>query len=105
MSQTDGKRVKSVKTKAVNALAPYKNYAHTITNGKEFALHKKIAEKLNCKVYFAHPYASRERGLNEYTNKLIRQYLPKSMELDRVDKSQIYQVATKINNRPGKKSG
>ena len=109
MSKTDGKKAKSVKTKTINALAAYKDIVHTITNdnGKEFALHEKVASKLDCQVYFssnsAHPYASWERGINEYTNKLIRQYLPKSKELNQVKTKEIYQIATKINNRPRKK--
>jgi len=107
MSKTDGKRAESVKNKIVNALAPYKDIVHTITNdnGKEFALHEKVAKKLNCDVYFAHPYASWERGLNEYTNKLIRQYLPKSIELDKVDPREITQIANTLNTRPRKKLG
>ena len=74
-------------TKAIhNALIPYKQWVKTITsdNGKEFALHQKIAKKLEIDYYFAHPYASWERGLNEYTNKLIRQYFPKKMELNNI---------------------
>jgi IS30 family transposase len=107
MSKTDGKKAQSVKVKTVNALAPYKDIVHTITNdnGKEFALHQKVASKLDCDVYFAHPYASWERGLNEYTNKLIRQYLSKSMELDKVDARRINQIANRINARPRKKLG
>ena len=52
---------------------------HTITldNGKEFSCHEKISKYTGCKVYFAHPYSSYERGLNENTNGLIRQYFPK----------------------------
>jgi len=52
---------------------------HTITcdNGKEFAAHEEISEALEAETYFAHPYASWERGTNENTNGLIRQYFPK----------------------------
>ena len=53
----------------------------TSGNGKEFADHKRIADKLNANFYFAHPYASWERGLNENTNGLIRQYFPKKQRL------------------------
>ena len=51
-----------------------KKWEQTITsdNGKEVALHEQIAAKLELSYYFAHPYSSWERGLNEYTNKLIR---------------------------------
>jgi IS30 family transposase len=92
-------------TKAIyNALIPYKNWAKTITsdNGKEFALHEQIAEKLQLSYYFAHPYSSWERGLNEYTNKLIRQYFPKKMELDKVSVKDTLMVMSKLNSRPRK---
>ncbi|MEO8418530.1 MAG: IS30 family transposase [Methylophilaceae bacterium] len=53
---------------------------HTITsdNGREFARHEEIAKQLQADFYFAHPYASWERSTNENTNRLIRQYFPKS---------------------------
>ncbi|QTE22488.1 IS30 family transposase [Polaribacter cellanae] len=74
-------------------------------NGKEFARHKRIAEKLNCDVYFAHSYNSWERGLNEYTNKLIRQYFPKNKHLDNVKQNDISETIKKLNNRPRTKLG
>jgi IS30 family transposase len=59
---------------------------HTITsdNGKEFAQFQRIGEALKAVVYFAHPYASWERGTNENTNGLIRQYFPKGTNLSKV---------------------
>jgi IS30 family transposase len=54
----------------------------TLDNGKEFAAHKALSDAIACPVYFAHPYHSWERGLNEHTNGLIRQYLPKGMSFD-----------------------
>ena len=53
----------------------------TFDNGKEFAYHEDISKKLKSEIYFAHPYTSYERGLNEYTNRLLRQYFPKGMDL------------------------
>ena len=49
----------------------------TVDNGREFAGHKETSSRLNVDVYFAHPYHSWERGLNENTNGLLRQYFPK----------------------------
>jgi len=49
----------------------------TADNGKEFAYHEVMAEQLKCAVYFADPYCSWQRGLNENTNGLLRQYWPK----------------------------
>jgi IS30 family transposase len=56
-------------------MKPHKDRVHTITfdNGKEFAKHKELAKELDADIYFAHPYASWQRGLNENTNGLIRQ--------------------------------
>lgn len=56
-------------------------------------------------MFFAHPYATWERGLNEYTNKLIRQYFPKNKSLTNISQSYIFQVVEKLNNRPRKNLG
>ena len=61
-----------------------------------------IARALKAKFYFAHPYASWQRGLNENTNGLIRQYLPKDCEFNMITKKQINHVIDKLNNRPRK---
>lgn len=88
----------------VNLLAPVSDQVHTLTadNGKEFADHKTIAKKLNVKFYFAHPYASWERGLNENTNGLIRQYFPKKRDFKTITQKEINRVMDKLNNRPRK---
>jgi IS30 family transposase len=77
---------------------------HTITydNGKEFAEHAKIAAALKASCYFAKPYHSWERGLNEHTNGLVRQYLPKSTDFTTVSKQTVQDIANKLNNRPRK---
>ena len=69
-----GKNVKDVAKQVINMLLPYKKFIHTIIadNGLEFAEHKMISKKLDTEFYFANHYSSSERGLNEYTNKLIR---------------------------------
>lgn len=107
MANTHGKRAKEVAKQIINTLAPYKKWVHTITNdnGKEFAEHKRVAEKLETDVFFAHPYASWERGLNEYTNKLIRQYLPKNSDLRNITPKQLHRICTQLNNRPRKTLG
>ncbi len=80
---------------------------HTITfdNGKEFAYHAEIKEALSSDNYFAHPYHSWERGLNENHNGLIRQYLPKGMKLNCVSHEQVAAIQEKLNNRPRKTLG
>lgn len=74
----------------------------TYDNGKEFALHQLLAEILGADAYFAHPYHSWERGLNENTNGLIRQYFPKGTDFSNVSRQQIQAVQVKLNSRPRK---
>ena len=107
VENTKGKKADIVAKKLINALAPYKQWVKTITNdnGKEFSEHKKIADKLDCDVYFAHPYSSWERGLNENTNKLLRQYFPKNKTLENVDQNYLNYVVDLLNNRPRKNLG
>ncbi len=77
----------------------------TVDNGKEFANHGGLANATKTTVYFAHPYHSWERGLNEHTNGLLRQYYPKGMRLDNLSNQQLVKVIRKINNRPRKSLG
>jgi IS30 family transposase len=88
-------------------LIPHKDKCHTITfdNGKEFAEHESIATELQASIYFAHPYRSWERGLNENSNGLLRQYFPKRMELTKVTEEQVQQAVERINHRPRKVLG
>jgi IS30 family transposase len=61
----------------------------TLDNGKEFAAHKSLLQAVAMDIYFAHPYHSSERGLNEHTNGLIRQYLPKKSPLMTLHKNSL----------------
>ena len=81
-----------------------KEYCKTITvdNGKEFSEHERLSKAINAPIFFAHPYHSWERGLNEHTNGLLRQYLPKKMRLDYLTTKQLAVYVYKINNRPRK---
>ena len=97
-----------VVTKAtIELLQPLKSLTHTITadNGKEFAYHKQIASALDTDVYFCDPYSSWQRGLNEHTNGLIRQYIPKKSEFDNISKAEIVTIQNKLNHRPRKSLG
>jgi IS30 family transposase len=80
-------------------------FIHTMTsdNGKEFAGHKTIAEKLNIDYYFAHPYHSWERGSNENLNGLIRQYFTKKTDFTTLTETHIQNIENKLNNRPRKR--
>lgn len=74
----------------------------TVDNGLEFAGHAELSPALNCSIYFAHPYRSWERGLNENTNGLIRQYFPKGIDLLSVTQEKVAEVEKLLNNRPRK---
>jgi len=74
----------------------------TADNGKEFAEHEKIAKDLKTTVYFAHPYASWERGTNENTNGLVRQYFPKKSSFVHLTEHDMAFVMARLNNRPRK---
>ena len=76
----------------------------TTDNGSEFSQHKLITKGLKgVVVYFADPYASWQKGLVEYTNKLIRQYIPKGADFDQFDAHKLMDIQKKLNSRPRKK--
>ncbi|WP_025651598.1 MULTISPECIES: IS30 family transposase, partial [unclassified Psychrobacter] len=77
----------------------------TFDNGKEFADHETMATALKADIYFAQPYHSWERGTNENTNGLIRQFLPKSMRLDNLCRHLVQSIEDSLNNRPRKVLG
>ena len=98
-------RTKEEVTRAIiDLLLPYKYKVHTITfdNGKEFTDHKIIAEILDAKCYFATPYSSWERGLNEHTNGLLRQFIPKKTDFTTVTDEDIAEYQNLLDNRPRK---
>ena len=98
------KQADEVAGETMDRLRPYQAHTHTITadNGKEFAAHQRIGQALKAQVYFAHPYHSWERGLNENTNGLIRQYFPKGTDFEPVSQAAIQQVMDRLNHRPRK---
>jgi IS30 family transposase len=100
-----GKQSEPLSKVVVRLLIAFINNVHTITsdNGTEFAYHEYIARKLKAKFYFAHPYSSWERGLNEYTNKLVRQYVIKGSNFDLYSDKDISLIQNKINRRPREK--
>lgn len=107
IANTKNKKAENVKDSIINLLEPFKNISHTITfdNGKEFARHEEIEKKLGVKIYFAHPYSSYERGLNENTNGLIRQYLTKKTDLRNIPDFFLASVVRDLNTRPRKTLG
>jgi len=100
--QVDSKSADDVTKATISLLKPYKDIVHTITadNGKEFAYHEKISEALETEFYFAHPYSSWERGLNENTNGLLRQYFPKKTDFKNVSQKEVSFAVKRLNTRP-----
>lgn len=101
------KTATAVRHAVTQGLSPHQDRVHTITydNGREFADHEGMARDLETQIYFAHPYASWERGLNENTNGLIRQYFPKHRDLTTVTHAEIEYAMNKLNHRPRKSLG
>jgi IS30 family transposase len=98
------KTMENTNVATCNLLKKHKKFVNSITfdNGKEFAGHAKIARALGAKIYFARPYKSCDRGLNEHTNGLIRQYLPKNVDFADVSDEYIQLIEDKLNYRPRK---
>lgn len=107
LAKVERKTDEAVKAAVIKLLNPIADKVHTITadNGKEFAGHEVIAEALGAEFYFAHPYHSWERGLNENTNGLVRQYFPKGSDFTAINDQQVQAVAERLNERPRKTLG
>ncbi len=88
----------------ITLLGTWKDWVHTITydNGREFSWHQAIAQALDCQGFFARPYHSWERGLNENSNGLLRQYFPKGRRLDNVSQEEVAAAVEAMNHRPRK---
>ena len=77
----------------------------TLDNGKEFAEHRQIARRLGLAIYHAEPYKAWQRGTNENTNGLIRQFFPKGADLADYSHSDAANAETLLNERPRKRHG
>jgi IS30 family transposase len=104
IKKVDSKHASGVTKAIIELLQPIKHLIHTITsdNGKEFSFHEEISKELNVKFYFCDAYASWQRGLNEHTNGLIREYIPKKSEFDKISRTEIIHIQNRLNNRPRK---
>lgn len=104
LAKAENKTTTAVITNINKRMLPIADLVRTITldNGKEFSQHSGLTEALNADVYFAKPYHSWERGLNENTNGLVRQYFPKKVPFDNITTKQLELVEKKLNTRPRK---
>jgi len=104
LTKVKRRTAQAVRKQVCRVLFPVKNKVHTLTSdhGKEFADHEQIAETLKLKFYFAHPYAAWERGTNENTNGLLRQYFPKKSDFQTLSNNQLEQAMLRLNFRPRK---
>ncbi len=107
LTKLDSKEAKEVCNKINKSFSSKSGSLITITsdNGTEFTNHEDVAQLLDIKYYFAHPYASYERGSIENLNGLVRQYIPKGTAFDDISDEHIDIIQNKLNNRPRKVLG
>ena len=101
---TNGKNADDVANAAIRLLKPHKKHLKSITtdNGGEFAKHKLIYKKLKIPVFFTDPYSFWQKETVENTNKLIRQYIPKYMNIRHLSRNKLLVIQNMLNYRPRK---
>ena len=104
LAKVDNCRADTVSKALIAILKPYKKSLKTITadNGKEFSYHQLISKNLHADFFFAKPYHSWQRGLNEHTNGLVRQFLPKKSSFANLSHDFVQAIEDHLNNRPRK---
>lgn len=102
------KRAEEIQKKTVkrfSSVSPDKKYTITYDNGTEFSDHERLGRFSGIRIYFAWPYHSWERGTNENTNGLLRQFFPKQMMFGTLRQKDVDKVVYLINHRPRKRLG
>ena len=99
------KNAQNLADACVLAFNRWQTHSITFDNGKEFSRHSQISQVLDIDVYFCDPYSSWQRGTNENTNGLIRQFFPKNIRLNDISQEQTKRVERLLNNRPRKSLG
>jgi transposase, IS30 family len=84
---------------------PFLRLTNTVDNGLEHADHQAVTAQIGIKYFFCHPYASHERGTNENTNGLVREYFPKKTDFSLVSAAAVARVEALLNCRPRKRLG
>jgi transposase, IS30 family len=97
--------VKDAITTTITTLPEQLRRSLTWDRGKELAQHAQLRIDTGLQVYFADPHSPWQRGTNENTNGLLRQYFPKGTDLSRWDADELAAVAHALNNRPRKTLG
>jgi IS30 family transposase len=105
LKKVERNTAEAVERAIAGLLCPLAEKVKTITsdNGREFANHQSVEKKLQATFYFAHPFAAWERGTNENTNGLVRQYFPKGSDFSKITEGDIQRVTARLNNRPRKR--
>ena len=104
LQKVQRKSARAVTAAVIQQMRPLAEQVKTVTfdNGKEFAAHGEVSAAVSAQIYFAHPYSSWERGLNENTNGLVRQYCPKKSDFAPLSQQNIQHIADRLNHRPRK---
>jgi IS30 family transposase len=102
LAKLKSKKPDEANQKTIELLKGLPKKTITSDRGFEFLKFQSLKEKTRAKIYFCHPYTSSERGTNENTIGLIRQYIPKKVSLDRFTNKEIRRIEDKINSRPRK---
>jgi IS30 family transposase len=108
LARVDNRRAATVRGAAqqqLAALPPHLRRTLTFDNGKEFAEHEALAAATGMRIFFAKPYCAWQRGTNENTNGLVRQYLPKGTDLTAYSHREVAAIQHSLNDRPRKRLG
>lgn len=100
IESSHAQRVVDATIQDFTSLPRYKRRTMTFDNGREFAYHYDIEREVKILIYFADAYKSRQRGTNENTNWLLRQFLPKWTDFEKLTQKELQVYVTLINNRP-----
>ena len=92
-------------SEALSAIPPELRKTFTYDQGREMSKHAQLTERTGVAVYFCDPHSPWQRGLNENTNGLLRQYLPKGVDLSVYTQAQLDEIAWSLNTRPRKSLG
>jgi IS30 family transposase len=104
-TKLEDKKAATLTANSIKALSPIPlvmRQTLTLDNGSEFANFKELEEKTRLQIYFADPYAAWQRGANENTNGLLRQYFPKGVNFFEINEADVAAAVRRLNHRPRK---